>query len=112
MMRSDPAAAIQDREQAREHAEEEVRETMKQLAGAAAAEAETRIASAIVPLAAGGVAEVGEGLLDMSEDVVEVIEDEVPGGGAIAQIVDFALLPGRLGLRMVTMATRRRSDSD
>jgi hypothetical protein len=56
---------------------------------------------------------VGEELLEASEDVVEVIE-ELPGGGAVGQMVDVVLYPGRLGLRVATTVLRGspKEDSD
>jgi len=109
-MRSDPAAALKDREEARGQAEEAIRETLKDLAVAVTRETEARIAAAILPLA-GGVAEVGEDLLEASEDIVEAIEEEMPGGSVIAQAIDVALIPARFGMRIVSRAAGRGSGS-
>ena len=47
-------------------------------------------------------ADMGEDLLEASEDIVETIEEQVPGGGVVGQAIDVVLLPGRLGLRVAT----------
>jgi hypothetical protein len=49
---------------------------------------------------------VGEELLEASEDVVDLIEEQLPGGGAVGQVVDVVLYPGRLGLRVATTVLR------
>jgi hypothetical protein len=95
---------------ARDEAERAVRETLGRLVPAISRE----IALAAVPIAGGiaeGVVDAGEELLDDIDDYVEDIVDDVPGGGVVSQMWDVALIPGRLGIRVVT-AFFRPGDSD
>ncbi len=91
---SDPAEIVRDRERARDEAQNAVRESLERLAEAAAREAGAIVAVAVVPLA-GGVIEAGEDAIGVVEEVTEVIEEKVPGGGAIDRLVSIALTPGR-----------------
>ena len=71
-----------------------LRETLERLSGAVASEA----ASAMVPLAGGmadGVLEASGGLLEGTDDFVESLTEDVPGGGVVNQVWDVVLLPGR-----------------
>ena len=98
--------ALDDLERARTEAEEALRETLKELAPALTVE----IASAAVPLAgdmAGGALDIGEGILEASDDMVEALAEELPGGGIVNQIWDVALVPGRFGIRVATTVLRR-----
>ncbi len=52
--------------------------------------------------------EVGEEMVDATDEVIEaadeitdVIEEEVPGGVVVNRAFDFALAPGRFGIRIV-----------
>jgi hypothetical protein len=51
-------------------------------------------------------AEVGDEILDASEDFVDAIEEELPAGGAVGQVIDVVLFPGRLCLRIATTVLR------
>ena len=70
-------------------------------AAVAAASAE-QIADAVVPFAGN----MGEELLEEAEEVLDEVADTVPGAGAIGQVVDIVLFPGRLGLRIATTVIR------
>lgn len=101
-----PDESLADLEQARSDAEQAVRETLARLAPALTVE----IATASVAVAgdmAGDVVEAGEDLLETSEEIVEAIADDVPGGGAVRQVWSVVLMPGRLGVRVATTALRR-----
>lgn len=94
------------RQEAVEVAEQELRETLERLSNAVADAAQERIAAAILPVA-GGMVDVGEGMVDATDDVLEAadeitdaIEEAVPGGVVVNRTVDFALAPGRLGVRV------------
>jgi hypothetical protein len=76
-----------------------VRETLERLAPAISVE----IAAAAVPIAgdvAGSALDVGEGLLEASDDLVEGITDDLPGGGVVNQVWDVVLTPGRIGIKL------------
>jgi hypothetical protein len=98
--------ALADLEQARDEAVGAVRATLERLGPAIA----VGLASAAVPAAgdiAGGVVDMGDNLLDASDEIVEAIAAEVPAGGVVNQIWDVALMPGRFGLRVATTVLRR-----
>jgi Putative Actinobacterial Holin-X, holin superfamily III len=95
----------QDAEAAREAAEQAARETLERLVPAISRE----IALAAVPIAgdiAEGVVDAGEDLLEGADDFVEDLVDDVPGGGAVTQVWDVALAPGRLGFRVASAFLR------
>jgi hypothetical protein len=55
--------------------------------------------------------EVGEGMVEATDEVVEaadeitdVIEETVPGGMVVNRAFDFALAPGRFGIRVARSA--------
>lgn len=101
VFRAGPEESLQDLERAREAAEQAVRETLARLAPAMTVE----IASASVGIAgdmADGAVEAGEDLLESSEEIVEGIAEEIPGGGVVSQAWSVVLMPGRLGIKMVT----------
>ncbi len=92
--------------EARDAAQARVRESIERLGGAVALEAERRIAQAVIPTP-GDIMDVGEDVLEATEDVVEDLAEQLPEGGVAAQVIDFVLLPGRLGVRVVTTALKR-----
>jgi hypothetical protein len=91
--------AVAQLEESRDNAAGAVRDTLERLGPAISIE----IVAAAVPLA-GGLAETA---LDASDEAVEALVDELPGGGAVNQIWDVALMPGRFGLRVATTVFRR-----
>jgi hypothetical protein len=95
---SSPEAAAQ-LEQLRDNAAQAVRDTVGVLGPAITIE----VVAATVP-SAGGVV---EGALDAGDEVVEALVEDIPGGGAINQIWDVALIPGRFGLRVAATIFRR-----
>jgi len=103
--------AAADLERARDEAVGAVRATLEQLGPAIA----VGLASAAVPAAgdiAGGVVDMGDSLLDASDEIVDAIAAEVPAGGVVNQIWDVALMPGRFGLRVATTVLRRDAPVD
>jgi hypothetical protein len=101
-----PEQSLEDLERARADAERAVRETLTELAPAITVE----IASASVAVAgdmADDVIEAGEDLLGSSEEIVEAIAEDIPGGGVVSQVWGVALMPGRFGIRVATTVLRR-----
>jgi hypothetical protein len=111
VFRAGPEASLEDLERARADAEQAVRETLTELAPAITVE----IASASVAVAgdmADDVVEAGENLLESSEEIVEAIAEDMPGGGVVSQVWGVALMPGRLGFRVATTVLRRGDSGD
>jgi len=101
-----PAEARRDLEQARDEAEQAVRDTLEQLAPAITIE----IAAAAVPIAsdmASDVVDAGEDLIETSDEMVEALAEELPGGGIVNQVWDVVLMPGRFGLKVATTVLKR-----
>jgi hypothetical protein len=46
-------------------------------------------------------------VLEATEEAVEDLVEQLPEGGVAGQVIDLVLLPGRLGVRVVTTAFRR-----
>jgi len=106
-----PEDATKDLERAREEAEEAVRETLGRLAPVITVE----IAAAAIPMAgdmASGALDVGGDILEASDDMVEAIAEDLPGGGVVNQMWDVVLMPGRLGLRVATTVLKRGEPED
>jgi hypothetical protein len=101
-----PDESLADLERARSDAEQAVRETLAQLAPAVTVEIATASA-AVAGDMAGDVVEAGEDLLESSEEIVEAIAEDVPGGGAVRQVWAVVLIPGRFGIRAATTVLRR-----
>ena len=105
MFRAGPEESLEDLERARADAEQAVRETLTRLAPAMTIE----IASASVTVAgdmAGDVVDAGSDLLETSDQVVEAVSEDLPGGGVVNQMWDVALMPGRLGVKVATTVLR------
>jgi hypothetical protein len=101
--RDDAVAQLQA---SRDEAERAVRETLDALGPAIAAAAAEQMMESAVPFAE----EMGEELLEASEEVVDAIADRLPGAGAVGQVVDIVLFPGRVGLRVATAVLRGSPD--
>lgn len=111
VFRAGPTESTKDLEQARADAEEAVRDTLGRLAPAIIIE----IAMAAVANAedmAEGVLDVGEDLLETSDEIVEAIAEDLPGGGVVNQMWDVVLMPGRYGLKVVTTVLKRDESRD
>jgi hypothetical protein len=110
-----PTEAIEDLERERDDDGRAARATLEHLGPALA----TQIALAAVPKAgevagdvAGDVVEVGGSVLQASDETIEVVAEQLPGGGVVNQVWDLALMPGRLGVRVVTTVLRRGRPPD
>jgi hypothetical protein len=103
---SGPEGSLEDLERARDDAEQAIRDTLMQLAPAVTVE----IASASVAVAgdmADGVVDAGSDLLETSDEIVEAIADDIPGGSVVSQMWDVVLIPGRFGVKVATTVLRR-----
>ena len=100
---SSPEAAAQ-LERLRDDAAQAVRDTVEVLGPAISIE----VIAATVP-SAGGVV---EGALGVGDELVDALVDDLPGGSAINQIWDVALIPGRFGLRVATTIFRRDASGE
>lgn len=103
-----PEDTLKDLERARAEAEEAVLETLGRLAPAMTVE----IAAAAVPMATdavGGVVDVGSDIIEGSDDMVETIVEDIPGGGVVNQMWDVVLMPSRFGVRVATTVLKRGS---
>ena len=96
----DDVEIVEDRERARDDALQHVRQRLEELAGAVAQNAEAMVAAAVVPMAE-GIVDVGEDILDATEEAFEDVVEEIPGAGLVAEVIDFVLIPGRLGIRIM-----------
>jgi Putative Actinobacterial Holin-X, holin superfamily III len=105
-MGADPEETVRGREDARDDAQHTLRESLQQFAGAVAREAGVLVTAAVVPIA-GGAADAGEKVLDAVDDVTDVIEEKLPGGGVINRVADLALKPGRYALGAVNKGLKR-----
>ena len=93
-------------ERARAEAEQAVYDTLGRLAPVVTVE----IASAALPLAGGmasGVVDAGDDLLEASDDIVESIAEDLPGGSVVNQVWDVVLMPGRFGIKIATTVLKR-----
>jgi hypothetical protein len=110
LMGGSPEPLREDLESAAEQARERLRDTLERLSGAAASGA----ASAMVPLAGGvadGVLDASGDILESTDDFIEGLTEDVPGGGVVNQVWDVVLLPGRFGVRVATTVLRRGGGS-
>lgn len=105
MVGDDRDDVVADLQGSRDEAEQAVRDVIDRLSGAIARAAAGQVAEALDPFG-DAAAGIGEELLEMSEEAVEAIEEQIPGGGAVGQAIDVVLFPGRLGLRIATTVLR------
>ena len=106
-----PEETLKELEQARADAEQAVRDTLERLAPAISIE----IATAAVPIAgdmASDVVDAGQDILETSDEMVEGIAEDLPGGGVVNQMWDVVLMPGRFGLKVATTVLKRDEPTD
>ena len=111
VFRAGPTDPTKDLEQARADAEEAVLETLERLAPAITIEIVTAAVANAGDMAE-GVLDVGEDLLETSDEIVEAIAEDLPGGGVVNQMWDVVLMPGRYGLKVVTTVLKRDDSRD
>jgi Putative Actinobacterial Holin-X, holin superfamily III len=102
--------ALRDLERARDEAEVTVHETIQELVPVFAVE----LASAAVPAAgamASGVVDAGQDILETSDQIVEALAEDLPGGGVVNQVWDVVLMPGRFGLKVATTVFKKSDES-
>lgn len=110
LFKEGPEESKEDLERARDEAEQAVHDTLGRLAPVVSVE----IASAAIPIAggmAGGVVDAGDSLLEASDDIVEAIAEDLPGGSVVNQVWDVALMPGRFGVKIATTVLKRGDSS-
>jgi hypothetical protein len=108
MLGSDQEQKIQAREEAREEAEQGLKESLERLAGAVGSQAGVLVAAAVVPVA-DGVIDAGEGIIDEIDEITDNLGEAVPGGSMINWVADVALIPGRYGVRVARFALKGRA---
>lgn len=115
LLKAPPSEAVEELERKRDTAGKSALSTLERVGPALA----VQIALAAVPdaedVAAGvatGAVEMGDTVLEVSDEIVEVVAEQIPGGGAVNQIWDVALMPGRLGIKVATTVLRRGKPSE
>jgi Putative Actinobacterial Holin-X, holin superfamily III len=114
VLRAPPAEALEELERERDAAAKAARTTLEGLGPALA----IQIALAAVPKAGevagdvasgvvSGVADIGDGVLDASDDTIAIVAEQIPGGGVVNQVWAVALTPPRFGIRVAATALRR-----
>jgi len=106
VLKAPPREAVEKLERDRNAAGKAALSTIEEIGPAIA----VQVALAAVPDAgdvAGGVVEMGGTVLEVSDEMVEVITEQLPGGGVVNQVWDVALMPGRLGIKVATTVLRR-----
>jgi hypothetical protein len=101
----DTAEVQQEVEKRRDEAAVAVRTTLVRTGPVAAREGAKAMAAATVPLAE-GVVDAGEAILDIGDNMLETVEAQMPQSGAVREVVDLMLIPGRFGLRIATTVLR------
>ena len=105
MVGSDRPEALRGLEESRDEAEHALRDTFDRLSSAVVHSAVGEVEDVVDSLG-NAAAEVGGEILDASEDIVEAIEAELAAGGAVGQVIDVVLFPGRLCFRIATTVLR------
>jgi hypothetical protein len=54
-----------------------------------------------------GVVDAGGDLLEASDDIVEAMAEDLPGGSIVNQVWDVVLMPGRFGVKVATTVLKR-----
>jgi len=111
VLKAPPSEAVEELERERNAAGKAALSTLERLGPALA----VQVAMSAVPDAgdvADGVVEVGGTVLEASDEIVEVITEQLPGGGVVNQVWDVALAPGRLGIKVATTVLRRGRPAD
>jgi Putative Actinobacterial Holin-X, holin superfamily III len=98
--------AIAEVQASRDIAERDVRTSLDRFGDAVAAASAAQLADAVIPFADS----MGDELLEEAGEVLDAVTDGIPGAGAIGQVVDIVLFPGRLGLRIATTVFRGGSN--
>jgi hypothetical protein len=92
-----------------------VPELSKEVAAAAvpmASAVATGMATGMATEVAGSAVDVGSDLIEGSDELVESITVEMPGGGLVNQVWDVVLTPGRWGVKVATTVLRRSPPTD
>jgi hypothetical protein len=103
-------ASLADLERARADAEQAVHDTLMRLAPAITIEIASASAAAAGDMAGDMVEGVGGDLLEASEEIVDAIAEDLPGGSVVSQMWDVVLVPGRFGVKVATTILKRGND--
>ena len=115
VLKAPPTTALEELERERDAAAQAAHSTLERLGPALAIQISLAAVSKtgeIAGDAARGVAEAGDSALDASDEIVEEITEELPGGSVVNEVWGIALMPGRFGVRVATTALRRRRPED
>jgi hypothetical protein len=114
LFKAPPQSALDELERERNEAGQELRATAERIGPAVAIGIATaaipevgEVAGEVVGGVAISVVEAGDTVLEVSDEVVDAIAEEIPGGGVVAQVWDIVLIPGRFGVRVATTVLRR-----
>jgi hypothetical protein len=107
MLGADVAQTLSAREQARDEAQQGMRESLERLAGGVGDQSAVVVSSAVVPVA-GGAVSAGEHLIDEIDEITDDLGDAVPGGHLINWAADMALVPGRYFINVARTALKGR----
>ena len=51
-------------------------------------------------------------MIEASDEIIEVVTEQIPGGGVVNQVWSVALTPGRFGIRVATTVLKRGKPAD
>jgi hypothetical protein len=102
----DDGVTVVAREEARDEAQQAMRDSLERLAGGVGAQAGVIVAAAVLPVA-GGMVSAGEDIIEGIDELTDDLGEAVPGGGVINWAADVALVPGRYVMRMARIALKR-----
>jgi hypothetical protein len=103
----DPAVVLARQQAAFDEAQTSLRHALEALAGAIGEAVQHEIAAAVLP---DGVVDLGDSVVDATEEALELVDEvtdameaRFPGGVIVNRAVDYALVPGRIGVRAVRL---------
>jgi hypothetical protein len=96
-----------DLEAASAEAERSLRATLDRLTPALSHEIASEVVPGVASGMATGVLDASGDILEDSDEFVEEITEDLPGGGVVNRVMDVALMPGRLGVRVATTVLKR-----
>jgi hypothetical protein len=114
-VKAPPSEAVEELERERNEAGKAALGTLERLGPALA----IQIALAAMPKVgevgeevAGGVVEMGGSVIEASDEIVEVVTEEIPGVGVVNQVWSVEHTPGRYGIKVATTVLKRGRPTD